>query len=345
MIRVIQYGLGPIGIETARTILSKRGSGRMELVGAVDIDPSKVGRDLGELLGSSTLTGIVVTDDIEHLLSEERPDVVLHTTSSFLGGLRDQLLACAREGAHVISSTEELFFPFDRHPGLAAELHQVAEDNGVVILGTGVNPGYAMDTLALMATGICTDVSSIYVRRVVDAGKRRLPLQRKIGAGSEPAAFAEKHKTGTFGHVGLRESLLFVADGLDWKLDRIEETLDPVIARADTKTAHLSINEGQVAGIAHRITGYIAGSAVLTLDLKMYVGADDPFDSIQVEGTPPIDLVIRGGIFGDTATIGALINAIPLVLRTRPGLRTMKDLPVPRIFASSLVNDHFASNE
>lgn len=335
MIRIIQYGLGPIGLESARTILEKSGSGRLELVGAVDIDPSKVGRDLGELLGSSKPMGIVVTDDLDRLLADERPDVVLHTTSSFLAGVRDQLLACVRAGAHVISSTEELFFPFDRHPELAAELHQAAEDNGVVILGTGVNPGFAMDTLALMATGVCTDVSAIHVRRVVDAGKRRLPLQRKIGVGLEPAAFEEKKKTGTFGHVGLRESLLFVADGLGWQLDRTEETLEPVIAQADMTTAHLSVKKGQVAGLAHHISGFVAGRAVLTLELNMYAGADDPVDAIHVEGTPPIDLVIHGGIFGDTATVGALTNAIPLVLRTRPGLRTMKDLPVPRVFLST----------
>lgn len=334
-LRVVQYGIGPIGLSTVRTVLDKAPSGSLQLVGVIDRDPEKVGRDVGSFLQPARETGVIVRDDAEGALRDLKPDVVLHTTSSFLDRMYEQLVQCAEAGAHVVSSTEELSFPFDRHPDLARRIDEVARQHGVAILGTGVNPGYAMDALALTATGVCTDVRSVRVERVVDASKRREPLQRKVGAGLTAEAFEEKKRTGTFGHIGLRESLLLVAEGLGWKLGRIEETLDPVIAERRVETPYLTTEAGQVAGIHHAIVGYLGNRVALSLDLKMYVGADDPRDAVFVEGEPPIDLVVRGGIFGDTATVATLVNAVPLVASAAPGLRTVKDLPIPRAFATS----------
>lgn len=336
-IRVVQYGLGPIGLECVRTVLRKQETGLVELVGAIDIDPEKVGKDVAELIGRPELTGILVRDDSAVALSEIKPDVVIHTTASFLELVHKQLFECVRAGARVISSTEELSFPYDRHPELSSDLDGLAREHGVAVVGTGVNPGYAMDTLALMATGVCADVTGVHVSRVVDAGKRRLPLLRKVGAGLTTHEFEEKKKTGKFGHIGLMESMLFVAKGLGWRLDRVEETLEPVVADRDQETPHLTVAAGQVAGIHHGVRGLIDSHPVLTLDLRMYVGAAEPHDSVKVVGTPPIDLVVREGIFGDTATVAALVNLLPIVLKAQPGLRTMMDLPIPRAFATSLL--------
>ena len=334
-VRVVQYGLGPIGQECLRTILAKENTGEVKLVGAIDIDPEKVGRDVADFIGRDSKTGVVIGENAEKVLEDTSPHVVLHTTSSFLDRVHLQLKNCIRMGVHVVSSTEELSYPYDRHPELSLELDALAKEQGVVVVGTGVNPGFAMDTMALLSTGVCSEVSEVHVRRVVDAGKRRLPLQKKVGAGLSAAEFEERKKTGTFGHIGLRESLLFVAKGLGWPLDRIEETLDPMIADKDVQTRFLTVTGGQVAGIHHAIQGYAGGKAILTLDLKMYVGADDPHDGVRVVGDPPIDLIVHGGIFGDTATVATLVNAIPLVMRAEPGLKTMMDLPVPRAFATS----------
>lgn len=333
-LRIVQYGLGPIGLACARTVLAKAPA--LRLVGAVDIDPEKVGRDVADLCGAAEPCGVIVSDAAARVLDEATPDVVLHTTSSFLDRVHDQLLDGVRAGAHVVSSTEELAFPFDRHPEIAATLDRAAREAGVVVVGTGVNPGFAMDTLALAATGACVDVRRVRIERVVDAGRRRGPLQRKVGAGISPAEFAERKATGTFGHVGLRESLLMVAAGLGWALDEIDETLEPVLADFDYETPHALVPAGTVAGIHHAIVGRSGGEDVLTLDLKMVVGALMPRDAIHVDGDPPVSLVVPGGIFGDTATVAALVNTAGLVGDARPGLRTMADLPVPRAFATRL---------
>ena len=334
-LRIVQYGLGPIGQETARTVLDKDAAHAMTLVGAVDIDPDKVGRDVADVIGDGVAaTGVAVSDDAEAVLAESDPDVVLHTTTSFLGGVTDQLVQCARSGTHVVSSTEELSFPYDRDPEGAERLDRVAREEGVVIVGTGVNPGYAMDTLPLMATGVCTDVRAVHVERVVNASERRHPLQDKVGAGISTQAFEEKKAGGKFGHIGLRESLLMVADGLGWSLDEVEEELQPVHAETPVDTGYRQVEAGEVAGIHHVAAGLIDGERPLTLDLKMYVGAESSHDDVKVDGDPPIDLRFRGGIFGDTATVGMLVNTAPLAASARPGLQTMADLPVPRAFAT-----------
>lgn len=328
-IKVVQYGLGPIGIETARKVLEKSGSG-LKLVAAIDIDPQKAGKDLGEVIGLNREVGIVVSDDAEAVLQTAHANIALHATSSFLDKVFSQIETCIKAGVNVVSSTEELFYPYDRHPDLASSLDTMARRHRVTVVGTGVNPGFVMDTLALLATGACTDVRSVKALRIVDASSRRLPLQRKIGAGLTVEEFKVKKKTGTFGHIGLRESLLFVASGLGWSLDRIEEELDPVVAEEEVVTPHVKVASGQVSGIHHVVSGYVNSKCPVILDLTMCVGAKDPHDAITVDGDPPIELVIKKGIFGDSATVAALVNSIPLVIASPPGLMTTKDLPVLR---------------
>jgi 4-hydroxy-tetrahydrodipicolinate reductase len=329
-LRVVQFGLGPIGAACAAAVLERRPS--LELVGAIDVDPAKAGADVGELLGGASL-GVKVSDDAERTLARARPDAVLHATSSFLDRVAGQLELCARHGAHVVSSTEELLFPWERHPVLAERLDALAREHGATLLGTGVNPGFVMDTLALAASGVCRELRRVEARRVVDAGLRRLPLQRKVGAGLSAAEFAARKQAGTLGHVGLVESLQLVAHGLRWPLERVDEELQPVPAAADRVTEHLALKAGDVAGIHHTARGFVGGVERISLDLRMYVGADDPLDRVLLDGDPPVDLRVHGGIFGDSATVAVLVNALPRVLEARRGLITMLDLPLLRAAA------------
>jgi 4-hydroxy-tetrahydrodipicolinate reductase len=303
----------------------------MDLVGAIDVDPQKVGRDVAALLADrDAATGVTVADAPEAVLAETAPDVVLHTTTSALPDVMPQLRACLAAGAHVVSSTEELSYPYAQFPERATALDRAARAAGGVLVGTGVNPGYAMDTFPLSVTGVCTSVDVIRVVRVVDAAERRGPLQQKVGAGLSPEAFAQQAEAGALGHVGLPESLRMLAEGLGWTLDAVEDTIDPVRAEAAITTDHVSVPAGAVAGLHQRATGSIDGTTVLTLELTMALGADEPRDRVVVDGRPPMDVRVDGGIFGDTATVGMLVNTAGLVDRVAPGLKTMLDLPTPR---------------
>ncbi len=259
-IRVVCYGLGPIGIGIARLALTRAG---VEVVGAIDLDPQKIGRDLGTLVGVAD-AGVIVSGDAAATLAEARPDVVLHATSSALAKVAEQLGQIAKAGAHVVSTCEELAYPWTAQPQLAAELDAAARRAGVTLLGTGVNPGYAMDALPLMLTAPCAAVRGVRVLRVVDAARRRGPLQRKVGAGLTPAEFEARVKTGLVRHVGLPESLHMLATRLGWRLDKMDDTIAAVLAesraanvRRRARSARLSRNRRRPTG-AHDDRGGIA---------------------------------------------------------------------------------------
>lgn len=329
-IRVVQFGLGPIGQACVQALLQKPA---FHLVGGIDADPQKIGKDLGEACGLKKRLGLTVRGDAEAALAEWRPHVALHTTQSFLNQIEDQLVTLIRGGVNVVSSTEELFYPYERDPEFCQRIDALAKQYGVAVVGTGVNPGFVMDVLPLCLTGVCTEVRRIVVTRVVDAGRRRLPLQKKVGAGLTLREFRAQVASGTFGHIGLRESARAVMRTMGWPADEIKESIQPVIAKRTIKTRSYTIASGQVAGLHQTLRVKSSGKERLVLDLQMYVGAKNPSDRVEIIGSPPLSVCVENGIFGDTATVGMLVNTVPKILNAQPGLRTIVELPVPSAFA------------
>ncbi len=327
-LRLVSYGLGPIGVAVADLALRKRA---IELVGAIDNDAEKVGRPLDDLVGRKTDSGIIVEGDGAAALRRLQPDAIFHCTSSFLPAIKDQLLEAARAGVDVVSSAEELLLPDLQHREIARELHQAALEHGVTMLGTGVNPGFVLDFLAVVCSAVCADVQRVRAVRVVDAGTRRLPLQRKVGAGLSRAEFLTQEKTGRFGHIGMRESVALVGRALGLELDGVTQTVQPVIATEKRRTRFLEVMPGQVAGIHNVGKGMRGNEAVVELDLKMFVGAPDPRDEVFLFGTPDVHLRLEGGVPGDQATAAMLLNSVAQVVAAGPGLHTILDLPPPRL--------------
>lgn len=323
-IRAVCYGLGPIGLGVARLAAARRG---VDVVGAIDVDPEKVGRDLGELLGGAAF-GVTVSGDAEATLAETKPDVVLHATSSSLAKVANQLEQLAKAGANVVSTCEELSYPWTAQPQLAAELDVVARRAGVTLLGTGVNPGYAMDALPLMLTAPCASVHAVRVLRVVDAARRRGPLQRKVGAGLTAEEFEARVREGSVRHVGLPESLHMLATRLGWELDHMDDTIGAVLADNTITTEFVDVAAGRVAGVRQVARGFVGDNEVLRLELRMYVGAPDPQDTIEIDGDPPVRMTIGGGLHGDVATAAIVVNAAPSVIDAPPGLASMADIPL-----------------
>jgi 4-hydroxy-tetrahydrodipicolinate reductase len=333
-VRVVQFGVGPIGASIVRLMRQKAS---LEIVGAVDNDPAKAGRDLGEIVGAPDAPwGVAISSDAAAAL--DRPvDVVIHSTSSYLPSVMDQLLACIAAGCCVVSTCEELAYPFRKHPDLSKQLDTAAKDEGVAIVGTGVNPGFVMDKLVLTLSAASQRVDWAKAVRVVDASKRRLPLQKKIGAGMTAEEFRSQVAAGVIKHHGLPESVAMVADGLGLALDDISETIEPVIAEEIVKTAFLEVAPGQVAGVHQIARGASRGEEKIFMELKMYVGAKQPADTIELKGEPNLSLVIPGGTHGDIATAAVAVNAIPAILAAPAGLRTGRDLPLGFFAASAAV--------
>ena len=323
-IKTIHYGIGSIGSRIARVALERD----VEIVGAIDRDQGKVGRDLGEVIGIGKPLGVVVSDDPKTVLSTSEADIVLHSTTSLLREVRPQIIEAIEAGLNVISTCEELAYPYARHPEIAEEIDVLAKRHGVTVLGTGVNPGFIMDTLVIALTAVCQSVDRIQVTRVIDPSRRRLPLQRKVGLGLTLDEFERRREEGSVGHIGLLESMAMTASALGWELDAMEETVDPVIVQTRLRGGSIELGEGKLAGIRQVGRGFKDGREIITLDLQMYVGAEDYYDHIVIEGTPKIDLTIRDGLPGDMATAAIVVNSIPRVIDAEPGLMTMKDLPL-----------------
>lgn len=322
-VRVALYGIGAIGIAVARAALGRRS---LEVVGALDRDPHKVGRDLGELVGGGA-TGIVVADRLDALAGAQ---VVVHTTGSSFKAVYPQLVEIAEAGANVVSSCEELSFPSLQNPDLSGELNDLATRKQVTAFGTGVNPGFVMDALPVVVSGVVSDVRRVAVTRVVDATTRRGPLQKKIGSGMTPEAFEALARQGKVGHVGLVESVALIAHCLGWPLEAVAETLEPLVTQEAIRTEHVQVEAGQVAGLHQTAAGLLGGQKVIEMDLTMRLNAPNARDEILVEGTPPVRLIIPGGTAGDPATVAALLNAVPRVLDAPPGLLTARELLLPR---------------
>jgi hypothetical protein len=325
-IKIAQFGLGPIGLESLKLAAAKPW---VEIVGGVDIDPAKAGKDLGELTNLGNLKGRSVYRSVEELIAHAKPDVVLHTTVSKFKDAFPQLESLARCGISVVSSCEELLFPQLNEPALAAKLDKICQEGGSRIIGTGVNPGFVMDVLPVCLTGVSRDVRSINVQRVVNASTRRAPLQKKIGSGLPPEEFRRLFKEGRAGHAGLKESLALIAHCMGWEAKDITETGDAVIADHDIRTQFLEVKKGLTCGLHQHAEAKVNGKVSLVLDLKMYLDAKNPHDAIQIEGEPPLNVIINGGVAGDHATVAALVNTARRILKAKPGLLLMTDLPVP----------------
>lgn len=301
-LRVVQVGLGAIGRAAARLVLEKP---NLQLVGAVD--PQFVGRPLMEVLDWPYRLDGVVTNQVP------TGDVAIHCTTSQWATAAKELAALVRKGLHVVTSCEEALLP-DLHDATeAAALDQLCREHHVSVVATGVNPGFVMDTLPAMLTAACQRVHSIHVRRVVDVATRREALQRKVGVGLTPSEFDAQLAAGALRHVGLTDSLLFVARAIGWEDVDVSEKIEPVLGA-----------DGRVAGVRQ-----LAHAPNLVWELEMYRGAPEPRDEIHIEGVPPMHVVIHGGVAGDQATPAMLVNVIPRLVSAPPGLHTMCDLSLP----------------
>lgn len=324
-VRVMQFGCGPIGCSVV-----KYGAQRsdIEFVGAIDIDQNLVRRDLGEVAGLNNKLGVSISNDADAVLSQTKPDAVFLTTGSYLKVIYQQVEKCVTAGSNVVSTCEELSYPYRKDPQLSAELDKIAKRNNVTILATGVNPGFIMDAWPLFMTGVCQQVRQIKVARVQDASLRRGPFQKKIGAGSTIEKFKKLIVAGAVKHIGLSESIAMIAGGLGWELDDITESIEPVIAKVRVKTNFVTVEPGQVAGVRQVGRGIRAGEELVTLEFEAYVGAPESYDSIYITGTPNTEVIVKGGTHGDIATAAIIVNSVHRVIDAPPGLVTMKDLPI-----------------
>ncbi len=330
--RVVLWGLGAMGQGIARALLGRTG---VEVVGALDTSPEKAGRDLGEVVGSGRPTGVRVSNVPEEVLDRAGADLVIIATTSFLRDLLPQVRRSLEAGANVISIGEEMAYPWVEDPDRARELDRLARAQGYTVLGTGINPGFVLDTLIIALTGACLEVKRIHALRVNDLSPFGPTVMRTQGVGTTPQDFRKGLVEGTVvGHIGFPQSIHLIAKALGWRIERIDQEREPIISKTYRRTPYVNVAPGEVAGCRHTARAYVNGREAIVLEHPQQVlpGTEgvETGDFIRIEGTPSINLRIQPEIPGGTGTIALAVNMIPLVISAGPGLVTMADLPVPR---------------
>lgn len=323
MAKAIIIGLGPLGQRVVRYAVERKS---ITLVGAVDIDPAIVGKDVGKLCGLKSL-GITVSPDLKTALKCTKADAALLTTVSSVKKLEAQVAEIARHKLDIVSTCEELSFPFKTAPAVAKRIDALCKKHKITCLGTGVNPGFLMDFLPAVMTAVNQSVRKITVRRIQDASVRRVPFQQKIGAGLTPAEFKKKKAAGTLRHVGLPESIDMIAHAMGWKLTKSTESLRAVKANKRITSGYKTITKGMARGVEQFGRGYIGKKEVITLHFRAAVGEPESYDEVEIKGEPNIISRIDGGVNGDIATCAIVLNAVRSTLAAGPGLKTMLDVP------------------
>jgi len=334
-VKVIIWGLGSMGKGMAQMLIKKKG---VEIVGACDVNPNLVNKSLYEILGVDKKDGkdVVIKDKVEEVITEKAADIVLIATDSFVKGVYDKIVFCLRKGLNVITTAEEMAYPQAQEPELAKELDRIAKENGVTVLGTGINPGLMMDLLVIILTGACIDVDHIKAERVNNLSPFGPVVMNEQGVGISVEEFNRRAQEGTLaGHVGFVESINMIADALGWKLSKeVEQTKEPIVSSVYRKAPHAEVQPGDVAGCKMLGYGYIDGELKIEMvhpqQVEPQLEGVETGDYITIKGTPNINMQIKPEVPGGIGTIAMCVNMIPHVINAKPGLKTMIDLPVPR---------------
>ncbi|RLP10073.1 2,4-diaminopentanoate dehydrogenase [Propionibacterium australiense] len=329
-IRVVQWGLGAMGRGVARLVLDKEG---LELVGAVDIRQDLDGEDLCTVIGGDP-TGVTITTDPVSLLASTEVDVVTITTTSWVEQQLPDLKAILSAGVNVVSIAEEMAAPEAQHPEIAEQLDALAIENGVSIVGVGVNPGFVLDHLVVTLTSGSQQVERIEASRINDLSPYGETVLRTQGVGTTPEEFEAGVADGSIvGHVGFPESVRLISDALGLGVDRLEQSIEPIISTVPRQARDRAIEPGMVAGCNHVAIGYRGDTEVIRLNHPQQIAPEAEGratgDYITIFGVPEIHMSTGPEIAGGLSTAGIAVNTIPRILHASPGLKRIIDLPSP----------------
>jgi hypothetical protein len=335
-IKVILWGIGAMGTGIGKMILTKKG---IEIVGAIDKDPSKVGRDLGQVLNHENI-GVQISDDVDSLIKGTKADIVIVAIDSFVKGVYPAIRAIVESGKNCITIAEEMSYPYIVEKELSEEMDRLAKENNVTILGTGVNPGFVLDTLLITLSATCRSVISIRAERISDLSPFGPTVMSTQGVGLSLEEFEVGIENGSItGHVGFAQSIPMIASALGLTYDEITETREPIISNTHRETLYVKIDPGMVAGCNHIAIATRKGKPIITLEQQQQIQPEsegvDTGDYIYIKGDADLHLAIKPETPGGIGTIAIAVNMIPQVIASSAGLKTMMDLPLPHSINNS----------
>jgi len=333
-VKVVIWGFGAMGSGMARMLIKKKG---VDIVGVCDRHADRVNKSIYDVLGveRGDRPEVIIKENVEEVITEKCADVALLATDSFTKNAFPRLKYVLEKKINVISTAEEMAYPQAQNPDLASELDKIARENGVSILGTGINPGLIMDLLVVVLTGCMTDVEHIEAKRVNSLSPFGHAVMEEQGVGITVEEFEKGVKDGTLaGHVGFTESIGMISDAIGWKLDKLEQQMAPIITNVDRKSKYGFAAAGNVAGVSMTGQGFVDGEVKIDMihpqQIEPEMVGTHTGDYITIKGTPEVNMSIKPEVEGGLGTIAMCVNMIPQVINAEPGLKTMIDLPVPR---------------
>lgn len=338
-VRAIVYGIGAMGSGMARLMLTKDW---VEIVGGInrahpdlkDKSKEKVGKDLGELVGANKKIGVIVSNDVDGVLSKAKANLIFHATSSPLDEIESQIMKCIEARCNVISVAEaRLVYPWIHNRETGQRIDEAAKKNQVTVLFTGINPGFMMDLVPIMFTGVCASVKRIVMWRLLNILPYGPGVLKNLGIGLAVNEFQKGLVDGSIGWILPQTcpQIDMICDAIGWRLDETRRIVEPMTSNKAKETSYgVEIGAGKVCGVKWSYSGLKGGETPITFDwIHMLHPEEEGLeaeDRCSIEGESDIDLIVRK-LDSGIGTYAHAINAIPQVMQARPGLVTVRELP------------------
>ena len=333
-VTVVIWGFGAMGSGMAKMILAKQG---FDIVGICDNYENYVNHSMFQILNIPNPYDhdVIITKDIDMLLDQTKPDIVLLATDSFTQSAYPKIKQIIEKGINVISTAEEMAYPLANEPELAASMDALAKKHGATILGTGVNPGMMMDLLAICMSGVMNHVKHMEISRINSLSPFGKTVMEEQGVGLSQEAFQQKCDAGEMaGHVGFKESVYMIANAIGVEVSSFKQWMKPIITTFDRKSPHGFAKKGHVCGVEMSAEATLSNGQTIKMyhpqQIEPEMAGIKTGDYIKIDGQPAINLANVPEVEGGLGTISICVNMIPHVINASPGLKTMIDLPVPR---------------
>lgn len=330
-IKVGVWGFGAMGRGIVQMIGEKR---HMELVGVCDIRPDYQGLNVADIMdGNYKGENVEISNGIDSVI-KQKPDLMMIATDSHVAATYPKIEKVMKHGINVISTAEEMAYPKANAPDLSEKIDKLGKQYNVSCLGTGINPGFVMDLLAIFMTAPMQKVDKIEITRVNSLSPFGETVMKEQGVGLTLEAFEKKRDQGALaGHVGFKESVYMIGKALGVTIDRFEQTMKPIVAQKERRSRYGQTPKGHVAGINMEAVAYVQDRPFIIMkhpqQIEPHIENIDTGDYITLHGEPKINLSITPEIEGGIGTIAMCVNMIPKVFEAEPGLKTMLDLSVP----------------
>lgn len=332
-LKIVQYGCGKMSVYTMRYVIDNGG----EIVGAVDINPNVIGKDIGDIMGTDK-KGVVVENvaNAEQMLMTLKPDCVIVTTMSLLADVEDALMLCAKCGVNAITTCEEAFYPMNSNPTLTTKIDQLAKENNCTITGSGYQDAFwgNLITTLVGASHNITKIKGSSSYNVEDYG---IALAKAHGAGLTKEEFdaqvasadeiSDEERQKVIESGAYAPSYMWNVNG--WLCDKLGLTVISQRQKCvpqfndydiESSTLGMTVTAGMATGMSAVVTTETKEGITLETECIGKVYNKDEFDrnAWTVYGEPDTTLVIEKP---DTVrlTCATVVNRIPDVIKAEPG--------------------------